>query len=327
MTSPQSLEALQRDHAVPGAATWEAGPGGLPSLVVRTEQCEARLFTHGAHVASWTPLLPAGPDGRAPPPVPGLHLSPKSAFDPKKAIRGGVPVCFPWFGPRTDDPRVPLDAPADERKPSPAHGFARTTPFTVDSVALEDNGRVRVEMSLVSDARTKALWDADFEASLVVTLGHTLGLSFEVRNTGDAELEYELALHTYLEVGDVERVQVLGLEGTKYFDKVAATHAQTGREPLVFTGETDSVFQNTKSAVTVVDPVLSRHLRIEKTGSLSTVVWNPWLVKAQAMPDVGGEAWRNFVCVEAGNVRPHHVVLPKGAVHTTSTRVSVIPQR
>ena len=310
----QTLATLNSEHTVDGA-TWEEGPGGLVQLVVKTEQCEARVFAHGGHVAAWTPLLP-GPAA----PRPGLHLSPKSAFDRKKAIRGGVPVCFPWFGPRTDDPRP-------DGKPSPAHGFARTALWEVQSVTLEGNGRVRLEMMLASTDETKALWEHDFEATLIASMGHTLQVTLEVRNTGTAELEYEEALHTYLEVSDVAQVRVIGLEGTKYIDKVdGLAEKVTGREPLVLADETDSVFQNTKSAVTVVDPVLARHLKIEKTGSMSTVVWNPWLVKAQAMPDVGGEAWRSFICVEAANTGPHKVMLPAGAVHATSTRVSVIPQ-
>lgn len=318
MTAPpmQPLSTLQSEHSADGAI-WQAGPGGLHELVIKTEQCEARMFAHGAHVAAWTPLNPAAPTSV---PRPGLHLSPKSAFDPKKAIRGGIPICWPWFGPRADDPKP-------DGKPSPAHGFARTTVFHVENVTLEENGRVRVEMTLTSSPATQALWDADFEATVVASFGQTLSLAFEVKNTGARELEYEAALHTYLHVGDVEKIQIVGLEGTKYFDKVAQAEKQTGREPLVLTDETDAVFKGTKSAVTVVDPLLNRHLKIEKTGSQSTVVWNPWLVKAQAMPDVGGEAWRNFVCVEAANVRPHHVQLPVGAVHSTSTRISVIPQR
>lgn len=312
--APQTLESLQREHTVEGA-TWDA-VNGLPRLTVRTEQCEATMFAHGAHVASWTPLNPAVPVA----PRPGLHLSPKSAFDPKKAIRGGIPICWPWFGPRHDDPKP-------DGKASPAHGFARTTTFHVDAVTLEENGRVKVEMSLKPTDATRALWDEEFECVVVASLGQTLSLSLEVRNTGKRDLEYEAALHTYLHVGDVEKVQVIGLEGTKYFDKVASADKQTARDPVTLKDETDSVFKGTKSAVTVVDPVLQRHLKIEKTGSQSTVVWNPWLVKAQAMPDVGGEDWRNFICVEAANVRPHHVQLPAGAVHATTTRITVIPQR
>jgi glucose-6-phosphate 1-epimerase len=306
----QSLEVLSREFTVDGAR-WESGPGGLSVLVVQTEQCEARIFPHGGHVASWTPA------GQRP----GLHLSPKSAFDPKKAIRGGIPVCFPWFGNRADDPKP-------DGKPSPAHGFARTRPWTVDSVELEDNGRVVIEMVLSDDDHTHALWDARFEARLIASLGQTLQVTLAVENKGAAGFDFEAALHTYLEVGDVERVRVLGLEGTPYIDKVDNfTQKTSGSEPLTFQGETDSVFLGTRSAVTVDDPILRRHLRIEKSGSKSTVVWNPWLVKAQAMPDVGGEAWRSFVCVEAANVRPHHVHVPPGAVHEMTTRVMVVPQR
>ena len=305
----QTLDELQRTHSIEGAA-WIAGPGGLPMLDVRTEQCEARVFAHGAHVAAWTPA------GQRP----GLHLSPKSAFDPKKAIRGGVPVCFPWFGGRTDDPKP-------DGKPSPAHGFARTRPWTVDEVSLEENGRVLVAMVLQDDESTRAVWDHPFEAALTASLGQTLQVTLEVRNTGADELEIEEALHTYLEVGDVERIRLLGLEGTKYVDKVDGfKEKQTASEPLVFTAETDSVFIGTKTAVVIDDVALARHLRVEKTGSRNTVVWNPWLVKAQTVPDIGGEAWRSFVCVEAANVRPHHIVIPAGAVHVMSTRITVIPQ-
>jgi glucose-6-phosphate 1-epimerase len=307
--SAQNFDDLVRDFSVDGAH-WERAPGGLPVLMIRTEQCEARLFPHGGHVAAWTPA------GQRP----GLHLSPKSAFDPKKAIRGGIPVCFPWFGGRTNDPRP-------DGRPSPAHGFARTTSFRVDNVSLEENGRLLVEMTLASNDDTRALWDADFEATLTASVGQTLQTTLSVRNTGTTELEFEEALHTYLEVGDVKRIRLLGLEGTRFVDKVdGMKEKQHGREPLVLTGETDSVFQGTKSAVVIDDPVLDRHVRVEKAGSQTTVVWNPWLVKAQAIPDIGSEAWQSFVCVEAANTLPHAVPLPPGATHEMSTRVTVIPQ-
>jgi glucose-6-phosphate 1-epimerase len=309
MAAPQTIDELNSTCSVEGAR-WEAGPGGLAMLQLRTEQCEARVFAHGGHVASWTPA------GQRP----GLHLSPKSAFDPKKAIRGGIPVIFPWFGPRADDPQP-------GGKPSPQHGLVRARPWHVESVSLVENGRVEVEMSLASDDETKASWDADFELALVASLGQTLQVTLDVRNTGAQSFEFEEALHTYIEVGDVERIRLLGLEGTSYVDKTDGLKLkQTGRDPLVLSAETDSVFCKTKNAVVIDDPVLQRHVRVEKTGSQTTVVWNPWLIKATAMPDVGGDAWRSFVCVEAANAGPHKVPLPAGAVHSMTTRISVIPQ-
>jgi glucose-6-phosphate 1-epimerase len=311
----QSLDELKRLHSVDGAATWEAHPAaGLPMLFVRTDQCEARMFAHGAHVASWTPA------GQRP----GLHLSPKSAFDPKKAIRGGVPICFPWFGNFNKDAGP---QPGDPDAKPGAHGFVRARPWNVDEVTLEENGRVRVVMTTHDDDETHKVWDARVEAKLIASLGQTMSVTLEVTNPAKEDLEIEEALHTYLEVGDVTQISVIGLEGTDYIDKVDGFKTKhNGRDPIRFTGEMDAVFMGTKAAVTVVDPVLQRHLKIDKTGSTSTVVWNPWLVKAQAMPDVGGDDWKSFVCVEAANARPHHVTVPAGATHVMSTRITVIPQ-
>jgi len=128
-------------------------------------------------------------------------------------------------------------------------------------------------------------------------------------------------------VSDVEQVKLIGLEGTRYFDKVAGVEKTHGREAFTFSGETDAVFIGTKQAITIEDPGLSRTIRVEKSGSQSTVVWNPWLTKAMAMTDLGGDAWRSFVCVEAANVAPHGVPLSPGATHTLSTRISITPAR
>lgn len=252
---------------------------------------------------------------------PGLFCSPKTLWGGGKAIRGGVPICWPWFGGRTNDPKP-------DGKASPAHGFARTRPWHVESVTLEDNGRVEVTFLLVSDDDTLAIWPHAFEARLVASLGTTLNLTLEVKNVDDTAFEYEGALHTYLTVSDVEKVKITGLEGTRFIDKVDGNQEKTlGRDALVLTGETDRVFLNTKSAVVVDDPGLQRTLRIEKTGSSATVVWNPWLVKATAMADLGGDAWRSFVCVEAAAVAPAPVALSPGATHAMSTRITVQPTR
>lgn len=309
----QTVAELNAHHAVAGAR-WVEGPGG-PILEVNTDQCEARVSAYAAHVASWTPFLPGAAS-----PAPGLFCSPRTAWGGGKAIRGGVPICWPWFGPRRDDPKP-------EGKASPAHGFARTRPWHVEQVELADNGRVEVTFLLVSDDDTLTLWPHAFEARLVCALGTTLHLSLVVKNVDDAPFEMEGALHTYLTVSDVEQVKLTGLEGTRFFDKVAGVERSHGREPLVLRDETDSVFMGTKSAVVIEDPGLQRSIRVEKSGSQSTVVWNPWLVKATAMADLGGDVWRSFVCVEAANVAPHVVPLSPGATHTLSTRVSIKPAR
>jgi glucose-6-phosphate 1-epimerase len=314
MATP-TLHDLNAVHTVAGAR-WVDGPGGTAILDVQTEQCTAQVSAYAAQVVSWTPLLPGDVGTR-----PVLFCSPRTAWGGGKAIRGGVPLCFPWFGPRTDDPRP-------EGRPSPAHGFARTRPWFVERVALADNGRVEVTFLLVSDDETLKQWPYAFEARLTASLGTSLAITLDVTNVDDEFFDYEAALHTYLTVSDVEQVALHGLEGTRFLDKVGgAVDKHHGREPLRFAGETDRVFVGTKQAVVIDDPGLARTIRVEKSGSTATVVWNPGLVKATAMPDLGGNAWRSFVCVESAQVRPQPVTLSPGASHALGTRVVVQPMR
>ncbi len=300
--SAQPLDVLARNFSADGAR-WESGPGGLPFLVVETNRCRARLTPYGGQLCEWTPA------GQS---TPVLFLSPRSAFAIGKAIRGGVPICFPWFG----------NHPSDTTKP--AHGFARTRAWDVARVSRESDGDVRVALRLGSSTETRALWNAEFDASLRLSLGGALAMTFEVENTGRDEIAYEIALHSYFTVGDVERIRIHGLENTRFIDKVDGFREKIhGAEPLVLSGETDRVFLGTASTCVIEDPSLGRHVRIEKSGSLATVVWNPWREKAQAMADVGSDAWRDFVCVETANAGPHAVRLAAGARHATTARVSV----
>ncbi len=285
--------------------------GGLTALEIATEQCEAQMFVHGAHVMRWVPT------GQRP----VLHVSPKCIYQVGKGLRGGVPICFPWFANRTDDPR-PLGTP------SPNHGFVRTKPWHVDAVAIDDNnGRAIVQMSTRDDDDTRALWDHAFALRLTASFGSSLTVTLAVENTGNSEFTFEQALHSYFEVGDVTRVRVEGLQAGSYIDKpdnrsVKRWHGAA----LGFAQEVDAVFVDSKVGVTLVDPVLSRALRIDKSGSRTTVVWNPALVLGQTIPDIGGEAWRNFACVESANALPHAIALPPRAVHQLMQRVTVLPQ-
>jgi glucose-6-phosphate 1-epimerase len=286
---------------------WEDGPGGLPFLVVKTDRCRARLTPYGAHVCEWTPA------GQA---TSALFLSPHATFAAGKAIRGGVPVCFPWFA----------NHPSDATKP--AHGFARTRLWQVAEIARDDADHVRVAFRLASDAATRALWPAEFAATLTVSLGRSLAMTLEVENTGAGEITYESALHTYLTVGDVEQIRIHGLERTRFVDKVDGfTEKTAGDAPIGIVGEIDRVYLDTTAPCTVDDPVLGRQIRTEKDHSLATVVWNPGYEKARGVADIGAEAWRSFVCVETSNCRPHVVRLAPRARHAMTARIEITAQR
>jgi len=271
---------------------------------VETDRCRARLTPYGGQVCEWTPA------GQSP----VLFMSPRAVFAAGTPIRGGVSICFPWFGPHPTDPT------------KPAHGFARTRTWQVAGVARDTAGDVRVVLRLAADADTRALWSAPFAVSLTLALGASLEMTADVENVGDDAIVYELALHTYLAVGDVEAVRIRGLEGARFVDKVdGGKDKLAGPEPLAIAGETDRVFLDTTTTCVVDDPVLARRLRVEKRHSEVTVVWNPGRERARSMRDVGEDSWRGFVCVETANVGPHAVRLAPRTRHAMSARIDVTP--
>lgn len=272
---------------------------GLKALRLRASGSEALVYLHGAQVASFR----TAEHGEL------LWVSDQAVYTPDKAIRGGIPLCFPWFGAHGKEPGFP------------AHGFARVSEFRFEGSELRGK-RVVAELTLKSSAGTAPWFPRAFEARLRVSVGEELCLAFEVENTGSSEFDYEVALHTYLGVSDVRSVTVTGLAGASYDDKVSGErNAKQGSAPLSFTGETDRVYDSS-SRVLVTDAARRRRIVVDKTCSRSTVVWNPWAAKAQRMTDFGDEEWPRMLCVEAGNVTPHGIHLTPQSRHTTTTIVS-----
>lgn len=263
------------------------------------DSCTADVSDLGAQVLSFTPAgaadllwLSAGADlARAP-------------------IRGGVPVCFPWFGPGRE-PGI-----------SPSHGFARTSTWTPVGVTRSESV-VATTYTLDSAQASSPHWPHGYRATLGISVGEVLDISLTVQNTGETEFSYEEALHAYLSVGDVRQCRLLGLDGATYVDKARGGERGTQTGDLVLAGEVDRVYASTR-AVKVVDPVLRRVITVRTFSSASTVVWNPGAELAARMPDVGDQ-WPQFVCVEGGNVLTNAVVLAPGGAHTLRYRVRVDP--
>ena len=295
-----TIDQLQR-FTIPGALKFERGEGGLIRAAITTPQADAHVYLHGAHVTHYHPHQQA----------PLLFMSSKSLFEDGKPIRGGVPVCFPWFGPKKDDPSAP------------AHGFARLREWTVESSAKADDGSVQLVLALASDEATRKWWLHDFRAKLTVTVGAELRMALEVQNTGSEPLTFEEALHTYFAVGDVRRVSVEGLEATDYLDKVGGlTKRNQGPNAVTFTGETDRIYLNTRATCVAHDPAGGRNISVAKDGSNATVVWNPWIAKAKAMPDFGDDEWPGMLCIETVNVGDFAVTVQPGQGHTMTAVVS-----
>lgn len=285
--------------------TVEPGGGGLPRINVSAAQGEAQIYLHGAHVTAFRP--------RGQEPV--LFMSAKSLFAPGKPIRGGVPICFPWFGAWTGPGTWPQ------------HGFARLRPWTLESAELAGDGTVVLTLALQSDAQTRQSWPHDFSARYRVLVGQTLRLRLEVTNTGPAPVRYEDALHTYFAVGDVRQVAVTGLEQTEYLDKAAGANGAQKRQagPLRFEGEVDRVYLDTTATCVIDDPLGGRRIRVAKSGSRATVAWNPHIAKAKAMADFGDDEWPSMVCIETANAGQYAIDLPPGQTHATETIIAVEP--
>jgi len=290
--SAATPEALNDQFGIPGKLRFEAGGGGLTRAVVDTAQCTGHVYLHGAHVAAWRPA-----DAE-----PVLWMSGRSHFEDGKPIRGGVPICFPWFGPKADDP----DAAS--------HGLARAKPWDFAAAVDTPDGPT---MFLATGIHA-------FAVRQTVTLGETLTMKLTVRNTADEPASFEAALHTYLHVGDVHQVSIAGLEGADYLDKMAdGERKNQGDQPIRFEAETDRVYLDTDADCVLNDPALGRSIRIAKTGSRSTVVWNPWTDKAARMADFGDDEWPGMCCIETANVADNAVTLGPDESHEMTVTVAV----
>jgi glucose-6-phosphate 1-epimerase len=287
------LDAL-RVWEIPGQVSFQPGKGNLLRLVVTTKLAEAHVYLHGAHV---THYRPAGQS-------PVLFTSEQSKYAHDKAIRGGVPVIFPWFGANAAQPDLPM------------HGFARTRHWDVEGVEKWPDDTVEVILRLVSDDATRALWPHDFVLRHRIFIGRQLEMALEVENWSEGPFTFEEALHTYVAVRDVRQARVSGLAGIEYLDKVdALQRKKQGSEPIALTGETDRVYLNTTGDCVIDDPVGDRKLRVSKEGSATTVVWNPWVEKAKAMSDFGDEEWPGMLCVETANAGENAVTLGPTEAH------------
>ena len=296
-----AIAELDRRFGVPGIAQVVEGKGGLAKVAINTRDTAGEMYLHGAHVTSWKPR---GADEV-------LFVSTSSHWEDGHAIRGGVPICFPWFADKPDDPGAP------------AHGFVRTKHWRLESVVRAGDA-VAVSMASESNADTKRWWPADFHLVYRATFGLELTLELVVRNTGATSLRFEEALHAYFRVGQLETAQLQGLNAVKYLDKTDSFRAKMQHGPVLITSETDRVYVNTGSPIVLNDHALHRNIGVAKETSLTTVVWNPWVDRARTLSDLGEDEWKYMVCIETSNVADYAVNLAPGQVHTMRATVRIV---
>ncbi len=287
---------------VPGIARFEPGLGGLTRLVVTTPLAEAHVYLQGAHVTHFQPVGA----------TPVLFVSERSFFAEGKPIRGGVPICFPWFAARASQPTAP------------AHGFARTLPWEVESLSVDGDRTVLVILRLTATDETRALWPHDFVLRHHVSVGRHLEMMLEVENISAESFTFEEALHTYLAVGDVHEVAITGLENAAYLDKTEQLKAKVqDAGPLLFERETDRIYAGHRATCVLANPRAQLRITVEKSGSATTVIWNPWQAKAAAMKDFGEFEWTRMACIETANAGTDAITLAPAAKHAMRAIISV----
>lgn len=240
-----------------------------------------------------------------------LFVSDRAYYVEGKAIKGGIPVCWPWFGADPDD------------LGRSAHGFVRNRQWELTATEHLDDGSTRVVLQIRDSAETRELWPHAFELSIHITVGPELRVELVTRNTGDTPFTITQALHTYFRIGDIESVQVLGLDGVSYLDKVDHFTEKTQSGAVTFSGEVDRIYNDAPEELSIADSAMGRRIRIRAEGSRTAVVWNPWAAIARSMADLDEEEYRRFVCVETANAGNESIEIPAGSEYRLAAVYSV----
>jgi glucose-6-phosphate 1-epimerase len=296
------IAQANEEFAIEGILQICAGNGGFPLITVDNEHARAEICTYAGQVLSYQPEAE---------PTDLLFLSRQALFEPGRAIKGGIPVCWPWFG---SDP---------EAGGRPDHGFVRARQWKLLLTEAMVDGTTRVRLGIKDDDNSRALWPHAFSLEIEISVGKTLDVALISHNTGDRTMLLTQGLHTYFRVGDIHQAQVLGLAGYDYIDKVGETAERRQSGPVNFDGPVNRIYLDTADELVIDDPALGRRIHIERQGSRSAVVWNPWIEQSKAMADFGDDEYTGMLCVETTNAAKDAVEVAPGGSHCLSSRYAI----
>jgi len=266
--------------------------GVILQITSKRSFCEISLF--GGQVLSWRPITQEHE----------VLWKPRvERYARGRAIRGGVPICWPWFGAHAT------------MQDFPGHGYARITNWKLASIDEGEEGVTEVRLVLSESDLALSYWRSEVSLELKVSIGSTLDIELTTHNGGIQEIEFTEGLHTYFLVSDISNIEVLGLEGADYIDLVNQNESCTQCGAISFDGEVGRIFLENYSTCIIRDKGLKRCISIEKSGSKSTAVWNPGLQIASKMDDLGSLGWRNMVCVESANALTDKITLAGNHSH------------
>ena len=276
--------------------TFKDGKGNIPVIEIKNKSASAVISLQGAHLLSWIPNKEEDV----------IWVSDDAVFSPSKSVRGGIPICWPWFGAHQSN------------KDFPAHGFARTVFWDVKEVKQISDEETCIIFSLETKnfESTQSMWPMDTIAEYSLTISKSLTLELKTFNNSKENITIGQALHTYFNVDDVSSTTVYGLEGKKYLDKPDDFKVKTQDGAINFSSEVDRVYLETSDDIIIENP--KRKILIKKQGSQSTVVWNPWEKVANIMGDLGENGYMQMLCVESSNAATDTVQIKPNEFHTLS---------
>lgn len=293
-----SVTALNQQFGIANVLRFVEAADNMPIIEITSADASARIAVQGAQVLEWQP---AGAQ-------PVLWISRAAVYQAGKGVRGGVPICWPWFG-------------AGEAG-KPAHGFVRTRMWQVRATEQTADGVV-VKLGIVDNAETRVIWDYAFDLEMIVTAGKTFTMALVTKNTGNVPFTITDALHTYFHVGDIAQTIVQGLDKASYLDKVLDFTEHTQQGDVIFAGETDRVYVNTQATCVINDTAQHRSIHIAKSGSDTTVVWNPWIEKEKGFADMAAGEYQQMLCVETCNAANDTITVAPQQTHRLVATVSV----
>ncbi|MDJ1170484.1 D-hexose-6-phosphate mutarotase [Roseofilum sp. BLCC_M154] len=272
----------------------------FPLIQVENDFAKATISLYGGHILSFQPVTESEDL---------LFLSEKAILQSGKAIRGGIPVCWPWFGPHPEQSNLP------------SHGFVRNRFWSVLSTATTPEGETHIQLGLTDTPDTRELWPHAWELVMDIMVGDTLTVGLMTRNRGNQPFTITQALHTYFRVGSIHGVRILGLDRTDYIDKVDGGAQKHQSGVVEITSEVDRIYTNVPAQLIVDDSRWKRQIRLTSEGSNSAVVWNPWSEKAAKFADLDDEDYLKFVCVETTNAGPDQIRVFPGNEHRLQVKI------
>ena len=287
-----TIASLNQAFGLDGQLTFITGEGGFPLIRVENRQASALISVYAGQVLSYRPAGEAHDL---------LFVSEAAYYAEGKAIKGGIPVCWPWFG---ADP---------ENRGRPAHGFVRNRAWNVLGTGTTDAGETRITLGLEATDATRVLWPHEFALSLEILVANTLSVTLETQNRGGQAFNVTQALHTYFHTGEIDQVSVLGLDATDYLDKAGDGSCKRQSGPVTVTGEVDRIYTGVRYPLVIDDRALGRRIHIDAAGSTTAVVWNPWQAIAAGMADLDDNDYTRFICVETANAADEVVQVSPGA--------------